>query len=95
MIYEEHPKNPFKDDFSKAKGDSPNWVHTDQTVLGTVRWEAGPRERRPKALKTKLAQGGPSSLSLLRSDGSHDGQAGGWASWEVAKDAQGRVGQQL
>ncbi len=34
----------------------------------------------PKALKTKLAQGGPSSLSPLRSDGSHDGQTGGWVS---------------
>jgi hypothetical protein len=27
-------------------------------VLGTVRWEAGLREKRPKALKTKLAQVG-------------------------------------
>jgi hypothetical protein len=27
-------------------------------VLGKVRQEAGPRERWPKALKTKLAQGG-------------------------------------
>jgi hypothetical protein len=39
-------------------------------VLRTVRWEAGPRERCPKALKTKLAQGEPSSLSSLRSDSS-------------------------
>jgi hypothetical protein len=29
-------------------------------VLGTVRWEAIPRERQPKELKTKLAQGEPS-----------------------------------
>ncbi len=41
-------------------------------VLGTVRREAGPSERRPKALKTKIVKGGPSGLSPLRSDGSHD-----------------------
>jgi hypothetical protein len=29
-------------------------------VLGTVRWEAIPRERQPKELKTKQAQGEPS-----------------------------------
>jgi hypothetical protein len=32
-------------------------------ALGTVRWEDGPFERQPKALKTKLAQGGPLGLS--------------------------------
>ncbi len=42
-------------------------------VLGTVRPEAGPRKRRPKALRTKLTQGGLSESSLLRSDGSRDG----------------------
>jgi hypothetical protein len=47
-------------------------------VLGTIRQEAGPCERQPKALKTKLSRAGPSGLSLLRSDGSRDGQAGGW-----------------
>jgi hypothetical protein len=57
-------------------------------VLRTVILEAGPRERRPKALKTKLAQKGPSDLSPLRSDGSQGGQAGGWTTLMVAKDAQ-------
>jgi hypothetical protein len=36
--------------------------------------EAGPHERWTKMLKTKLAQGEPSGLSPLKSDGSHDGQ---------------------
>ncbi len=35
-------------------------------VLGTVRQEAEPCEREAKALKTKLAQRGPSSSSPLR-----------------------------
>jgi hypothetical protein len=49
-------------------------------VLGTVRREAGPCERRPKTLKiSKLAQGGSSGSSPLRLDGSRDGQAG-WTS---------------
>ncbi len=60
----------------QAKGDSSDRVHSDQMVLGTVRWDAGPCEKQPKALKTKLAQGGPSDSSPLRSDGSHDGKAG-------------------
>ncbi len=34
-------------------------------VLGTVRQKAGPRERRLKVLKTKLAQRGPSGLSQM------------------------------
>jgi hypothetical protein len=29
-------------------------VHSDQIVLGTVRWVSGPCERQPKALKSKL-----------------------------------------
>ncbi len=48
-------------------------------VLGTVRWEAGPRKSQQKVLRTKLTQGGPSGSSPLRSDGSHDGQVAGWA----------------
>ncbi len=40
-------------------------------------------------------QGGLFWLCPLRSEGSCDGQAGGWTSWEVAKDAQGRYGKQL
>jgi hypothetical protein len=43
---------------TKPKGDCPNQVHSGQMVLGTVSREAGPCERWPKALKTKLAQGG-------------------------------------
>jgi hypothetical protein len=42
----------------KAERNCPNRVDSDQMVLGTIRREAGPHERRPKALKTKLAQGG-------------------------------------
>jgi hypothetical protein len=38
-------------------GDCLNQVHSDQRVLGIVRWEAGPCERQPKTLKTKLIQG--------------------------------------
>jgi hypothetical protein len=44
-------------------------------VLGTVRQEAGHRERQPKALKTKLAQGGGGhQASPFKSDGFRDGQ---------------------
>jgi hypothetical protein len=66
-------------------------------VLGTVRQEFGPSKRRPKVLKTKLAQERPLGSSPLRSDGSRDGKAGGCTgtSSEAAKDAQGRVGKQL
>ncbi len=90
-----HQKRLSRGILQQAKGNCLYQVHSDQTVLGTVKGEAGPSERRPKALKTKLALGGLSGSSPLRSDSSHDGQAGGWTSWEVAKDAQGRVGKQL
>ncbi len=62
--------------------------HSDQMVLGTVRREAGPRERLPKAPKTKLAQVGPSGSSPLRSDGSCDCQGGGWTVLMMAEDTQ-------
>jgi hypothetical protein len=65
-------------------------VHSDQIVLGTVRWVSGTCERQPKPLKTKLTRGELSGLSPLRSDGSHDSQAGCWTMWEAAKDTQGR-----
>ncbi len=55
---------------------------------GTVRWEAGPRERWQKALKTKLDLRGPSGSSQLRSYGSHDGQVGGRTALTVAKGVQ-------
>jgi hypothetical protein len=71
-------KKTLKGDFATSnKGDCPNHVHSHQMGLRAVRWEAGPHERQPKALKNKLSQGGPSGLSPLRSDGSCDGQAGG------------------
>jgi hypothetical protein len=42
--------------------DCPDGVHSDQMVLGTVWQEAGPRERWPKALKTKLTSRGTTRL---------------------------------
>jgi hypothetical protein len=62
----------------QAKWGCSEQVHSDQMVLRTIIKETGPRERWAKALKTKLTQGVPSGSSLLRSDGSSDGQAGGW-----------------
>ncbi len=41
-------------------------------VLMTVRQEGEPRERQSKALKTKLAHGGPSGSSPLRTGGSRE-----------------------
>jgi hypothetical protein len=73
----------------KSKGDFLDRV-SDQTILRTVRREAGPHERFPKAFKTKLSQGGPSSSSQLRSDGSCDGQASGCTKLMVAKGTQGK-----
>ncbi len=73
------PKEALKGDFTQAKGDCPGPVHSDQMILRRVRLEdAGPCERHPKALKTKLAEEGPFGSSPLRSDGSSDGQAEGW-----------------
>jgi hypothetical protein len=42
----------------QAKEDYLDRVHSDQMVLRTVRREAGPCERWPKVLNTKLAHGG-------------------------------------
>jgi hypothetical protein len=53
------PKETIKGNSTAGQGDSSDQVHSDQTVLGTVRWEAGPCERWPRALKAKLIQGGP------------------------------------
>jgi hypothetical protein len=77
QIYINCPKKTLKGDFATSqRGLCPDRVHSDQMILGTVREEAGPCERQPKALKTNLSQGGPSSgLNPLRSDGSVDGQA--------------------
>jgi hypothetical protein len=70
------PKETIKGSSTAGQGDSSDQVHSDQTVLGTVRWEAGPCERWPRALKAKLIQCGPSSSNPLRSDGSCNGQVG-------------------
>jgi hypothetical protein len=45
-------------------------------VFRTLTREAGPQERWPKVLKTKLTQVGPSGSRPLRSDGNCDDQAG-------------------
>ncbi len=84
MIYVNCPKGKT----AQSQEGLPDQVHSDQMVLGTVRWEAVPCEKWPKALKIKVAQGGPSGSSPLRSDGSHDGQAGGWTTLTVAIGAQ-------
>jgi hypothetical protein len=55
----------------QAKEGYLNQVHSDQMVFKIVRLETEPREQWLKA-----TQGGPSGSSPLRSDGSHDGQAG-------------------
>ncbi len=81
-------------EIAQSHGYCPNQVHSDQMVLGTIGCEAGPREGWPKALKTKLAQWGTSASSLLRLDGSCDGQAKGWTVLMVAKVLEGRVGKQ-
>ncbi len=52
------PKKILKGKTAQAKGGCLDRVHSDQMALRTVRQEAGPCERRPKALKTKLAQEG-------------------------------------
>ncbi len=55
-------KNSQEGKLHKAKKDCPDQVHTDQMVLGAVKREAGCHERRPKVLKTKLAQDGHQKL---------------------------------
>jgi hypothetical protein len=53
------PKKTLETGLLQAKGVFSDRVHLDQMVLVIVRQEAGPQERQPKALKTKLTQGGP------------------------------------
>jgi hypothetical protein len=43
--------------WQQANGDYPDQVNSDQIVFGTVRQEARPHERQPKALKTKSSKG--------------------------------------
>jgi hypothetical protein len=69
------PTETLKGDFTAAKGDYLGQFHSDQMVLGTVRQEAGPPQRHPKALETKLAQRVPSGSCPLRSDASRDDHA--------------------
>jgi hypothetical protein len=62
-------------------------------VLGTGRWEAGPQERPPKALKTKLTQGRPgvhSDQMVLVMAKRETGPDERWP-----KTPQGTVGRQL
>ncbi len=73
-IYVNRPKKALKGNLHKAKGYYTNRGHLDQMVLATVRQEDGPHERRPKTIKSMLAQGGPSGSSPRRSNVSHDGQ---------------------
>ncbi len=73
--------------YMQAKEGYLNQVHSDQMVFKIVRLETEPREQWLKA-----TQGGPSGSSPLRSDGSHDGQAGRLDCWElVSKDAQNKL----
>jgi hypothetical protein len=51
-------KKTLRGDFAIGKRDCPDQLHPDQMVLGTIGREAGHRERRPKALRTRLTQGG-------------------------------------
>ncbi len=48
-IYVNHPKRHSRGILQHAKGDCSDRVDSDQMVLGTVRQEAGPRERWPQA----------------------------------------------
>jgi hypothetical protein len=63
VINVNNPKKTLKGKTALSQEGLSRSVHSDQMVFGTVRWEAGPCERWPKALKTKLAQGGSSCSS--------------------------------
>ncbi len=63
-MYVNCPKRLSREILQKTKRDCPNRANSDQIVLGMVRREAGPRKRWPKALKTKLAQGGHQALHI-------------------------------
>jgi hypothetical protein len=57
IIFVSHLKETLKGDFTASQGVCPDQIYSDQTVLGTVRQQAGPFQRWLKVLKTKLAQG--------------------------------------
>jgi hypothetical protein len=79
----------------QAKGAFSYRVLSDQKVSEQSAGRLDLRREAAKDAQTKLAWGGSSGLSPLRANGSHNGQAGGWTSREVAKDVQGRVVKQL
>jgi hypothetical protein len=64
----------------QVKRDYLGWVYSDQTVIEIVRCEGWAAWA---VAKSNL--GGPSGSGPFRSDGSHDGKAGGWTLWAVAK----------
>ncbi len=74
------------------KGDCSDQVHSDQMVLRTVRWEAGPLKRRPKGYLELLETNSRGTIRLESTQirCSCDGQVSGWTSPGVAKDAQSR-----
>ncbi len=72
------PEKALKRETAQGQGRLSESSHLRSMVLGTFRQQTAPCERWPKTLKTKLAQGGPSDSSPLRSEGSHDGHAGSW-----------------
>ncbi len=87
ILSSHRPKNETKRK-TKAEGNYPDWVHSDQMVLGMVRqgdwtvWVVGRLDRLssgqagPLERWPKATQEGPSCSSSLRSDGSCDGQVG-------------------
>jgi hypothetical protein len=75
-----HPKRQSGGIFTSSQGGTV-WVECTQIRRFLEQSEAGPRERQPNVLKSKLAQGGPlEGSSKLRSDDTCDGQVGGWTS---------------
>ncbi len=78
----------FKGENTQSQGDCLNRVHSDQMVLGTVRREAEPFDRRTKSLKAKLAQGGQQA-QVHTDQMALDGQVGGWTTLMVVKGARG------
>jgi hypothetical protein len=102
-IYVNRLRKTLKGKTVQSQGDCQNQVHSDQMVLETVRWEAGPCKRQAKTLTTKLSQGGRSGkqrhskLSYLKggdqahvhSDQMVLGQAGGWVALTMGKGTQG------
>jgi hypothetical protein len=49
----------------QAKGNCSDRVHSDQMVLRTVKWQAGPKERRPKDTQGELSGDRQKKVRLL------------------------------